>query len=241
MAARDAALLSQAIAVAGEDAVVLDLGSGTGSTARAMTGDVCKTWTWRFVDGDAALLQHAHDKHPSSECIAMNLRDIDELPLVGVSLVTASALLDLMPEDWIISLARRLQDAALPFYACLNYDGHMQWSPTLDADAVITRDFNTHQCTDKGIGPAMGPKSGQRAAEILSDHGFDVTVSNSPWELDPGQAALSDQLIAGIGAAAEEIGNPVASDWVKQRSADVARSTTVIGHTDLLAVPRKRH
>lgn len=240
MAARDAVLLSQAIAVAGKDAIVLDLGSGTGSTARAMTGEICQNWTWRFVDGDAALLQHAHDKHPGSDCIVMNLRDIDELPLVGVSLVTASALLDLMPEDWITDLACRLQDVAVPFYACLNYDGYMQWSPPLDTDTLITQDFNTHQCTDKGIGPAMGPQSGHRAAEILSDHGFDVTLSHSPWELDPRQAALSDQLIAGIGAAAEEMGNPVASDWVKKRSADIARSTTVIGHTDLLAVPRKR-
>ncbi|MDX8349424.1 class I SAM-dependent methyltransferase [Cognatiyoonia sp. IB215446] len=238
LAARDDALLARAAAFAGQDAVVLDLGSGTGSTARAF-GDVRATW--RFVDGDAALLDIAHARHPASECVTMNLRDIDDLPLDEVSLVTASALLDLMPTEWMTRLAARLQEAMIPFYAALNYDGAMRWSPALDVDATITHAFNQHQQTDKGIGPAMGPQSGQLAAQILRAHGFDVTLADSPWQLGAAEADLHAQLIAGIAEAAQECGSHQAPDWVTKRRADLARSHAVIGHTDLLAIPQKPH
>lgn len=238
LAARDNALLSRAAECAGEDAVVLDLGCGTGSTARAFNG-ASATWTWRFVDGDSALLDIAHRLHPASECVQMNLRDIDELPLEGVRLVTASALLDLMPEAWMTRLAARLQAAAVPFYAALNYDGVMGWSPEDEADSQITRAFNQHQQTDKGIGPAMGPDSGKMAAKILADHQFKVTLADSPWRLGAEQVPLHQELLTGIAQAATEVGDARANDWLKQRKADLAQSNAVIGHTDLLAIPKK--
>lgn len=238
LAARDRDLRRRAAAIAGPNAVVLDLGSGTGSTARAFDMDICTSWRWRFVDGDAALLKIAKTKHVGAECFIMNLRDIAALPLDGVSLVTASALLDLMPEAWMISLAERLQDASVPLYAALNYDGRMSWYPEIDCDADITASFNLHQRTDKGIGPAMGPHSGTRAAQILTEYGFDVILSKSPWQLGAEDVALHTQLIAGIGQAADEIGNPLALRWTKDRQASVAQSTGTIGHTDLFAVPQ---
>lgn len=125
-ASRDAALLARAAACAGEGALVIDLGSGTGSTARAFNGTVGTKWKWRFVDGDKALLDIAQSLHPGAEQLVFDLRRIDELPLDGAALVTASALLDLMPQAWVTALARRLQHAGVPFYAALNYNGLMQ-------------------------------------------------------------------------------------------------------------------
>lgn len=239
LAARDAALLARAAACAGPQAIVLDLGSGTGSTARAFASDASSSWTWRFVDGDADLLGIAHARHPASDCVVMNLRDIDDLPLAGVSLVTASALLDLMPVEWMSRLAKRLGDAAVPFYAALNYDGVMDWSPALETDEMITRAFNAHQQTDKGIGLAMGPNSGTLAAQILTEHGFDVTLADSPWQLGPAQTDLHRQLITGIAEAAQQCGSLLAPDWIQKRSAEIARAQATIGHTDLLAIPRR--
>lgn len=239
VAARNRNLLSQAARVAGKNATIVDLGSGTGSTARAFEGPLPATWTWRFVDSDTELLKIAQARHPGSDFVRMNLRDIDDLPLDGVSLVTASALLDLMPEDWINRLAKRLKAAAIPFYAALNYNGQMHWSPHLDADAAITTAFNLHQQTDKGIGPAMGPNSGQLATQILIDHGFDVTTSDSPWLIGPDHIELHQQLIAGIGAAAHDVNQQLASDWVRDRNESIAHSKATIGHTDFLAMPRR--
>lgn len=237
-AARDKALLWQAAAMAGPDAVVLDLGSGTGSTARAFQDAICASWTWRFLDGDAGLLDIAKARHPGSECVTMNLRDIDDLPLDGVGLVTASALLDLMPYTWICQLAKRLSQAQVPFYAALNYDGQMQWKPASDMDPSITQSFNAHQQTDKGIGPAMGPESGQLAAKALAQQGFNVSLGQSPWQITPQNGELHRQLIAGIGQAAGELRHGDAKAWVTKRTAEVATTHAVIGHTDVLAWPQ---
>lgn len=238
LAARDPDLRTRAAAAAGEDAIVMDLGSGTGSTARAFVDPVCVNWRWRFVDGDPVLLKVAQDMHEGADCVVMNLRDIDDLPLQNVSLVTASALLDLMPETWMMALAARLKAAQVPFYAALNYDGVMYWSPQFDGDAVVTAAFNRHQETDKGIGAAMGPTSGQRAAQILEAAGFDVELRQSPWRINAPHDVLHQQLIAGIGDAAAEMGAPDAAQWAQDRIDALAQTVTTIGHTDLLARPR---
>jgi hypothetical protein len=237
-ASRDAGLLARAIALAGPNALVADLGCGTGSTARACGGPDCADWQWRFLDGDAGLLENAKAHHPTSEQVVIDLKDIVGLPLDGVNLVTASALLDLMPRNWVDQLALRLRDAAVPFYAALNYNGIMHWSPALQNDGTVTAAFNTHQCGDKGIGPALGPGSAAETARIFEECGFDVFLGDSPWKLGPDQAMLHRATLQGIADAAEEITAIGVKDWRVARIAQVARATGYIGHTDILAVPR---
>jgi len=236
-AARDSKLLANAVALAGSNAIIVDLGSGTGSTVRAFNTPVCETWAWRFIDSDTALLDIAQQLHPRSEQFVMNLQDIDKLPLQNVKLVTASALLDLMPAEWVSKLAAKLKAASVPFYAALNYNGHMHWIPANDSDDEIASAFNAHQLTDKGIGPALGPMSGAQSARIFSEQGFSVSLADSPWKIDPSQAGLHRELIKGIGVAANDVGIIGANNWVKARCASVAKTTGYIGHTDLLAVP----
>lgn len=235
-ASRDADLLARAAALAGPQACVADLGCGTGSTARAFAQN---GWHWRFMDGDAGLLNKARALHPGSEQVVIDLKDIDSLPLNGVDLVTASALLDLMPLDWVERLAARLRDAAIPFYAALNYNGIMHWSPAHQTDAAITGAFNTHQRTDKGIGPALGPVSATETARIFEVNGFDVFVGDSPWQLGPDQTMLHSATLQGIADAAEEIGEAATADWRKAHLTTVAETTGYIGHTDILAIPRR--
>ncbi len=236
-AARDPSLLARAAACAGAGQFVLDLGSGTGSTARAF-GSAVPEGAWRFLDADETLLEVAAQRHPNSEQIRVDLRDIGALPLEGAGLVTASALLDLMPLGWIDALARRLRAAGLPLYAALNYNGHMSWTPSLPDDAKITSSFNAHQLRDKGIGPATGPQSASETRRVFAEHGFDVVIGDSPWQLGPGQAALQDELLLGIKDAAAEIGCEEADVWLDDRRARLATSAASIGHTDVLAIPR---
>jgi hypothetical protein len=238
-ASRDPGLLARAAACAPAGATVLDLGSGTGSTARAFAGATDADWQWRFVDGERQLLEIAQRQHPGSEQVAMDLRDIDKLPLEGVALVTASALLDLMPLAWVSALAQRLQDAGIPFYAALNYNGMMHWSPPHTADTDVTEAFNTHQRSDKGIGAALGPTASDATARVFDQHGFNVHLGDSPWNLGPAQAVLHRELLVGIGIAAAEAGYTPAEGWSAHRRADVAQTNGYIGHTDVLALPRK--
>ena len=63
-AARDAALLDRAARCVSPGMRVLDLGSGTGSTARAFSSGGFDELQWCFLDNDPALLQIAKAQHP---------------------------------------------------------------------------------------------------------------------------------------------------------------------------------
>lgn len=239
-AARDPALLTAAVAAAGAAGgaapVILDLGCGTGATARAFSG-LLPGAAWRLIDADAALLAQAVAA-TRGEGYWRDLGDLDGLPLDGAHLVTASALLDLMPRHWLERLVARLAAAQVGLYAALSYDGEMDWSPALPADATVTAAFNAHQRSDKGLGPALGPAAADAAAELLAAAGFMVRVADSPWRLGPQQAALQAELMDGIAAAATEAGLDTAHHWRAARAAAPGRCR--IGHRDLLALPPRR-
>ena len=237
-AARDAGLLARAAALAGPRPVILDLGCGTGSTLRAMSPHLPDHALWRLADLDADLLARAATEAPGRATThRLDLRDLNALPLRDVTLVTASALLDLMPARWIEALAAHLMAARLPFYAVLSYDGVMEWQPPLPDDDAITRAFNDHQRRDKGLGPALGPAAASRAPEIFAAAGFSVTTGDSPWRIGSDQQALHTALIEGIANAAAEQGAPEAADWAARRAPLDASDCCVIGHGDMLAVP----
>lgn len=235
-AARDGALLRRAAQAAGAAPVILDLGCGTGSTVRAMAPHLPAGTTWRLVDNDPALLAlAAKAAGPETRTYSLDLADPGALPLDGVTLVTASALLDLMPRDWVAALAARL---TVPFYAALSYDGHMSWDPADPLDAPVTEAFNRHQLGDKGLGPALGPGAVTASTAIFDAAGFDVAQADSPWVLGPDTAALHASLLEGIATAAAETGLAEALDWGQRRRDRVVQTICTIGHGDILALPR---
>ena len=239
-AARDPALLAAAAraaisAAGGGTPVIVDLGCGTGATARAFAAHLPEA-RWRLVDADAALLDIATARTGGSGH-RLNLADLDVLPLAGAHLVTASALLDLMPGEWIAGLVSRLASRRLGFYAALSYDGVMEWTPPDTDDVAVTAAFNAHQRSDKGVGAALGPEAAAVAAGAFRQAGFDAHLAESPWRLGPDQTALHGELVDAIADAAAESGCAAAGRWRQARRAAVAYSSAVIGHRDLLALP----
>lgn len=236
-AARDGALMAEAAVLAGARPVVVDLGAGTGSTRRAFGAALPDGAVWRMVEGDATLLALCEgERH------LMDLRDLAALPLEGATLVTASALLDLVSEAWVAGLVAALAARRLPFLAALSYDGRMAWTPADAGDAGVTAAFNRHQRGDKGFGPALGPEAVPQAAALFEAAGYRVRLADSPWRIGPDQAGLGAALLEGIAAAAAEAG--VAADeaarWLAARRAMLGQGEMVIGHLDLLAVPEGR-
>lgn len=232
-AARDQALLKAAAdaAMAKKPAVVVDLGGGTGSTRRAF-GDLLTAAQWRVVDADPALLELAEgEKH------LCDLNDIEMLPLADATLVTASALFDLVSENWLRRLLQSLSAARTPVYAALNYDGEMFWQLPMESDRAIRVAFNTHQQTDKGFGAALGPDAVSVAKTVLEAENYSVFVAKSDWVLGPENTELQSELLSGIAQAAEEIGVRDSSSWLAQRTKVIADSVCRIGHLDMLAVP----
>lgn len=234
-AARNDALARRAAIAAGPEPLVVDFGCGTGATWRALEQHLPCGARWRFVDNEPALLAEAGSTAgESAELVETDLGEIDRLPVSGATLVTASALLDLMPEAWVAALARRLD---VPLYASLNYDGRMSWSPQHDDDTAVTVAFNRHQRRDKGLGPALGPDSAERTIALFEAAGFTVLSADSPWRLGPEMTALQRDLTNGIATAAAEAGAREAGAWGLHRLAMADRTICHIGHVDILALP----
>lgn len=239
-AARDDALLAAAARLAGAAPVVVDLGAGTGATVRALTGHLPDTARWHLVDNDAALLALAVANHPNAQACQLDLNRLADLPLDDTTLVSASALLDLVSERWLRALIDILVRHQLPFYAALSYDGVMQWQPELADDADITAAFNRDQCTDKGFGPALGAASGIMAKTLFEQAGYHVMLAQTPWVLTHRHAQLQADLLDGIAGAAARAGHGAAHVWNAARQALVSQGTCTIGHVDILAVPTGR-
>lgn len=236
LAARDASLLRMAVAAAGPEPLIVDLGCGTGATWRALSPYLPPATRWCFVDNDRALLEAAcAATDGAAETIEANVADLALLPLDRATLVTASALLDLVPQRWINDLVQQL---TAPFYAALSYSGTMRWLPEDPRDTAVTAAFNRHQRRDKGLGPALGAEAGERAASLFTQAGFDVHCAASPWCLDPDSASLQRELTDGIAKAASEMGEPEADAWGQHRYAAAGNTLCDIGHIDLLAIPR---
>lgn len=236
--ARDAALLARAAGRVAQGGTVVDLGCGTGASLRAFAARDRPDLDWRLVDNDRTLLAGAAARHPQATTYPRDLRDVDALPLDGAHLVTASALLDLVSEDWLARLTARLARAGIAFYAALSYDGVMRWHPADPDDAAVTGAFNDHQRGDKGLGPALGPDAGETAARLWRAQGYEVALAPSPWRLGPKETALQAALLSGVAQAATEAGCAEADGWLARRRAPSADLAAEIGHVDLLATPR---
>lgn len=234
-AARDPALLERAVRLAGPHPVVMDVGCGTGSTVRTLASTLPTTRSWRLVDNDPVLLDQAQlAAGPQSSSHLVDINQLESLPLEGVTLMTASALLDLVTEDWLGRLATLL---TVPFYAALSYNGQMQWDPADALDETVTEAFNDHQRRDKGLGPALGPTSVEKTRETFEAAGFTVLHAESRWQLGVESVELQQALVEGIAQAAEEAGETTARAWGDLRVAQAPQAQCTIGHGDLLIIP----
>ena len=251
--ARNGELLrvAAAFAASGGDAqaVVVDLGAGTGSTYRTFGqhGFSAKfTSTWRLVDNDRELLGEAArraDQNRRIETYELDLNDVAQLPLTAVRLITASALFDLVSAPFIDRLISEVDEASarrpVGIYAALNYDGSTCWDPVHPLDQQVLEAFNEDQTMDKGFGPALGPDACAYVKQALEQAGFGVQLATSPWQLEGNDSQLVAELIQGIGRAVQsrpQIKREDITDWLAFRLAHVTTGSCRVGHTDLLAV-----
>ncbi len=233
---------------------IVDLGSGTGSNLRYLVPRLPGPQQWTLVDHDADLLARAGAAAAEVRCVHGDLAAAG-LPAVGqADLVTCSALLDLVPEDWLRRLARACRAAGCGAYLALTYDGVMQWSAAgsndgpgeaADPDDAAIRDaVNAHQRRDRGPATALGPDAAAAAEALLRGVGYRTWRLPSPWRLGPGDRALALALIDGWENAALDLSPPPAearriSAWAQRRrqTAAAGRFELTVGHQDLLALP----
>nr|WP_079161760.1 class I SAM-dependent methyltransferase [Streptomyces fodineus] len=227
---------------------VHDLGCGTGSMGRWLAPRLDGAQHWVLHDRDPYLLHFAAVGSPrsaadgSSVTVETRLGDVARLTpdaLAGASLVTASALLDVLTREEVVTLADACTGAGCPALLTLSVAGRVELTPADPLDAEITEAFNAHQRR----GGLLGPDAVTVACDAFAARGATVRVQPSPWRLGPEESALTEQWLRGwVGAAVEQ--RPELRDraerYLRDRLAACAAGElrAVVHHSDLLALPR---
>ncbi|MDJ0613082.1 MAG: class I SAM-dependent methyltransferase [Rhizobiaceae bacterium] len=228
--------------------VIADIGSGTGSTIRALRPVIGQDLTWHLIDHDDSLLAEAR-KHAEGDRVMFTESDLsqrlDAIFKPAPDLITTSAFLDLVSHDWLEKFVREVTIREIPFYAALSYDGRTSCNPPNDIDREILSAFNKHQQTDKGFGPALGPDAADTAIELFETAGYIVCKSKSDWKAGADHNEFQRQLLSGWREAAIEIlpdSRQVFDLWLDERLAliDENENSVLVGHKDFLAVPKDR-
>jgi hypothetical protein len=229
---------------------VHDLGSGTGSMARWLAPQLTGAQHWILYDRDGELLTHAAADPPGSAAddapvtTETRLRDVTRLhpeELAGASLITASALLDVMTSDELERLVTSCAGVSCPVLITLSVTGCVELSPADPLDRCVGDAFNAHHRRSIGARRLLGPDAVSAAVEGLIRLGFDVLVRPSPWRLGPAQSALVAAWFTGWLAAASEQ-RPELPEVISYRrrrlaEADEGRLSVTVGHEDLLVLP----
>ncbi|MBL8805528.1 MAG: hypothetical protein JNN22_01675 [Rhodospirillales bacterium] len=208
-----------------------DLGAGTGSLLRWISPLLPKGVRWTLVDGDAQLLSRAPRARKLRRPLGGRLPQADAF--------VSTALIDLASPAWIARLVRHARGR--PLLMQLAVDGRHVLEPPDRRDGAILAAFAAHQQRVKGLGPAAGGTAPFVFARLAARAGYRVRTAESDWRTtDP---ALVAATIEGIASAAKQQRPGLAvDDWLalRLRQAAMRQLTLVVGHRDVLAVPRKR-
>jgi hypothetical protein len=218
------------------DLVVRDLGSGTGSMVRWLSARLPGTPKWILTDRDPSLLDVAVASLPGA---VPDLRDITTLTaedLAGASLVTGSALLDLLTRDELEHLAAACVAARVPALFALTVVGRVELTPPDPLDERLAAAFNAHQRRTVGGRTLLGPSAVPAIATAFGRLGATVHRRPSPWRLEPSQLT-AEWLRGWVAAACEQEPSlrDEADGYLQRRLAGDVRVT--VHHEDLLALP----
>ena len=225
-----------------------DIASGTGSTIRALTPTLQNALEWHLVDHDTALLEIAKKEAANANVTTSHTdlsKSFEAVFSKPTDLITTSAFLDLVSEDWIKRFVAAVAEHKLPVYAALSYDGRAVILPPLESDEIILSAFNAHQKTDKGLGPALGPDAAETAIHYFNEAGYEVKSGLSDWQAGPNHAAFQTMLLEGWRDAASEIRPDLKqefAEWFRERKAliedgEINAASLFVGHIDFLALP----
>jgi hypothetical protein len=243
-AARSRELIAR---VRGGPHVIHDLACGSGSMGRWLAPLLPGPQRWVLHDRDADLLAVAAADVPDGADVTVETRlsDITQLDagdLAGATLITASALLDLLSRDELAALVGVCAEIGCPVLFTLSVTGRVDLVPADPLDVRVAAAFNAHQRRLTSRGRLVGPDAVDVAADEFRRLGREVVVRTSPWRLGAGESDLIVEWLDGwIGAACEQEPELVAeADRYRRRrvgEADAGRLAVTVDHADLLVLP----
>jgi predicted RNA methylase len=231
--------------------VIHDLACGSGAMGRWLAPLLPGPQHWILHDRDEDLLRVAAADAPGRSAdggaVAIETRrsDITRLgphDLAGATLVTASALLDLMTGDELAGLVDLGAATGCPLLLTLSVVGRVELSPADPLDARVAAAFDAHQRRSTAGGRLLGPDAVAAAVRGFRSAGAEVLVRPSPWRLGAAQADLAAEWFAGwVGAACEQDLElaATADAYIGRRGAEIraGRLAVSVGHADLLVLP----
>lgn len=231
---------------------VHDLGSGTGSMMRWLAPVLPGPQSWFLHDWNARLTEqavaHARPSDRDNTEISVfartgNLAALTPEDAAGASLVTASALLDVLSAQEIRSIVDVCVAARAPAFFSLSVIGEVQLTPWDARDTAFGEAFNAHQSRDLDLRRQSGRHGASIAHRHFEEAGWQVRETTTQWRLDPHQSALLSEWFCGwVDAAVEQepLLRPVADRYRQDRVAQMGRGelTALIDHRDFLAWPR---
>jgi hypothetical protein len=246
-AARSAELaerLARHLATAGP-LVIHDLGGGSGSMGRWLAPRLPgpQHWVVHDRDADVLTLAVAGVPGPAADGAAVTVEarrcDVTRLApgdLADASLVTASALLDMLTADELVRMLAAC--AGCPMLLALTVVGRVTLTPEDPLDALMGPAFNAHQRRGRKLGPAAVAA----ATRELRGAGAEVLVRPSPWRLDATRADLAAEWLGGWVAAACEQEPALAAEAGAYRDRRLAQAAAgeldvIADHADLLVLP----
>jgi SAM-dependent methyltransferase len=230
---------------------VHDLGCGTGSMARWLAPRLPGPQHWTLYDRDAELLPLAEADPPRAasdgatvtvESLHRDITHLDGGELAGASLVTSSALLDMMTTSELDRLVTSCAEPGCPVLITLTVSGRVDLTPADPSDQLFAEAFNEHQRRSSPAGRKLGPDALEAAVDGFTRLGREVVVRPSPWRLGPEETALATEWLAGwLAAACEQQPEleDVRSSYVRGRMAELGddRLSVTVHHQDLLVRP----
>ncbi|MDQ7732506.1 glycosyltransferase [Halomonas sp. SpR1] len=260
---RLAALASEWLSAYTPTPLIADLGCGRGSNLRFLAPHLNGQQRWKLIDHDAILLAQARQRAAGlsnrrgqpvaveSHCVS--LEALTDVPLDDAHLVTASALLDLVSQQWIDALVARIAGQQQALLIALSVTGEWHFIDPHGAPVVDDEDhwllalFIAHQHRNKGLGDALGGQAHQALVSELEEADYRVEQAETPWQLAAGSQKLQPLMMAlleGWAEAATEQAPEAAAriaTWLQQRQQAVANGKLGIwvGHRDLFAMPQE--
>jgi hypothetical protein len=232
--------------------VIHDLGSGTGGMGRWLAPLLPGPQHWVVHDRDADLLKLAAVDRPlaavdgTAVTVEPRHSDITRLQpsdIADSSLITASALLDLLTARELSALVALCAGLRCPALVTLSVVGRVELSPADPLDRRVAAAFDAHQRRTTERGRLLGPDAVAAAVEEFGGIGAEVLVRRSPWRLGPAQADLTGEWLRGwLGAACEQQRDLAAQaesyECRRLTQAAAGELEVTVEHADLLAVLR---
>jgi hypothetical protein len=190
---------------------------------------------WVLHDRDQELLRLAARSVPGAEPRLGDLTRLTDADLAGASLVTASALLDLLTLGEVRRLAEAVAATAAPALLTLTVTGRVELEPAHPLDPLVAAAFDAHQRRVTDGRRLLGPDAAAAAREAFTALGGRVSVRASPWRLGPQDGELLRAWLHGwVGAAREQQPDVAADDYLHGRLTAANEGLRVtVHHEDL--------